>query len=67
VALVSHFRGETRRVEGFRTVAYDLPRGCAATYFPEANPLVPLDSYAEGSRTPTYKSLEVSLERMPAQ
>jgi len=63
VDLTSHFRGETRCVRGFRTVAYDLPRGCAATYFPEANPLVALDSVAQGSHTPTYKSIEVSITR----
>ena len=40
VDLTSHFRGETRCVRGFRIVAYDVPRGCAAAYFPEANPLV---------------------------
>ncbi len=62
VDLTSHFRGETRSVRGFRTVAYDLPRGCAAAYFPEANPLVPIDSYALGSRTPTYKSIEISVD-----
>jgi molybdopterin-dependent oxidoreductase alpha subunit len=61
VDLTSHFRGETRRVRSFRVVAYDLPRRCAATYFPEANPLVPVDSFAEGSRTPTYKSIEISV------
>jgi molybdopterin-dependent oxidoreductase alpha subunit len=61
VDVTSHFRGETRRVEGFRLVAYDLPRGCAAAYFPEANPLVPVGSFAQGSRTPTYKAIEVSL------
>ena len=61
VDLTSHFRGETRCVRGFRTVAYDVPRGCAAAYFPEANPLVALDSVAHGSHTPTYKSIEVSI------
>ena len=61
VDLTSHFRGETRCVRGFRTVAYDVPLGCAAAYFPEANPLVPLDSVADGSHTPTYKSIEVSI------
>ena len=61
VDLTSHFRGETRCVRGFRTVAYDVPRGCAAAYFPEANPLVALDSVAAGSHTPTYKSIEVSI------
>ncbi|HEX5065470.1 MAG TPA: molybdopterin dinucleotide binding domain-containing protein, partial [Myxococcota bacterium] len=63
VDLTSHFRGETRCAPGFRVVAYDLPRRCAAAYFPEANALVPLGSFAEGSRTPSYKSLEVSIAR----
>jgi len=48
-------------VYGFRVVPYDLPRGCAAAYYPEANPLVPVDSVAEKSRTPTYKSIVISL------
>jgi molybdopterin-dependent oxidoreductase alpha subunit len=52
---------ETRRVAGFRLVAYDLPRGCAAAYFPEANPLVPLGHFAERSLTPAYKSIVVTL------
>lgn len=63
VDLSSRF-GEQRRVaRGFEVVAYDLPRRCAATYFPEANPLVPLDSVAEGSNTPTYKSVRITIER----
>ena len=61
VDLTSHFRGQERSVTGFRIVAYDIPPRCAATYFPEANPLVPLESFAEGSRTPAYKSVEISL------
>ena len=43
-------------------VSYDQPRGCAAAYYPETNPLVPLDSTAEGSNTPTSKSVIVRLE-----
>jgi hypothetical protein len=43
-------------------VAYPTARGCAATYFPEANVLVPLDSTAEGSQTPTSKQIIVRLE-----
>jgi anaerobic selenocysteine-containing dehydrogenase len=65
VDLTSHCSGpdgeETRCVQGFRTVAYDVPRGCAAAYFPEANALVPLSHHAEGSLTPAYKSIVVSL------
>jgi molybdopterin-dependent oxidoreductase alpha subunit len=59
VDVTSHFDGATRRVDGFRATPYDLPRGCAATYFPEANPLVPVESFADGSRTPTYKSVVI--------
>jgi molybdopterin-dependent oxidoreductase alpha subunit len=61
VDLTSHFRGEKRTLRGFRALAYDLPRACAAAYFPEANGLVPLDSQAELSHTPSYKSIEISI------
>ncbi len=52
-----------RRVSGFRVVGYDTPRGCAAAYYPETNPLVPLDSTAIGSNTPTSKSVLVRLAK----
>ena len=52
-----------RRLANIRAVAYPIARGCVATYFPEANVLVPLDSVAEGSNTPTSKSVPVRLER----
>ena len=61
VDLTSHFRGEKREVRAFALVPYDIPRGTLAAYFPEANPLVPAMSYAEGSHTPTSKSIEVSV------
>ncbi|MEO7268986.1 MAG: FdhF/YdeP family oxidoreductase [Knoellia sp.] len=51
-----------RRAEEFRVVAYPTARGCAAAYFPEANVLVPLDSTARGSNTPTSKSIVIRLE-----
>ena len=50
-----------RVATNFRLVAYDTPRGSAAAYYPETNPLVPLDSTATGSNTPTSKSVIVSL------
>ncbi|HWH99626.1 MAG TPA: FdhF/YdeP family oxidoreductase, partial [Propionibacteriaceae bacterium] len=52
-----------RRAAAFRIVAYQTPRGCAAAYYPETNALVPLDSTAEGSNTPTSKSIIVALVR----
>lgn len=63
VDLVSLWDDGERRAKSFRTVKYPTPRGCAAAYFPEANVLVPLDSTAEGSNTPTYKSVVIRLER----
>jgi molybdopterin-dependent oxidoreductase alpha subunit len=62
VDLVSEWRDGDRRAPGFRVVAYPTARGCAAAYFPETNVLVPLDSTADGSNTPTSKSLVVRLE-----
>ncbi|WP_309115106.1 FdhF/YdeP family oxidoreductase [Saccharothrix sp.] len=53
-----------RRAERFRVVSYPTAKGCAAAYFPEANPLVPLDSTAEKSGTPTSKSIVVRLEKL---
>jgi anaerobic selenocysteine-containing dehydrogenase len=54
---------QEREVHGFRLVEYDIPPGCLAAYFPETNPLVPLDSYAERARTPASKSIPVRLRR----
>jgi molybdopterin-dependent oxidoreductase alpha subunit len=50
-----------RRADRFRLVAYDIPRGCMAAYYPETNPLVPLSSFADGCGTPTSKSIPVLL------
>lgn len=54
--------GRDRRVRDFRVVEYDTPVGTAAAYYPETNPLVPLGSAADGSNTPTSKSVVVRLE-----
>ncbi|HLL55917.1 MAG TPA: FdhF/YdeP family oxidoreductase, partial [Myxococcaceae bacterium] len=61
VDLTSHFEGEQRVARSFIVVPYDIPRRCAATYFPEANVLVPIRSVAEKSNTPTSKSVVISL------
>jgi len=50
-----------RTAKGFRIVAYPTARGCCAAYFPETNVLVPLDSTAKTSNTPTSKSIIVRL------
>ncbi len=61
VNLVSHFEDEERTAHRFTVVPYDIPRGCAATYFPEANVLVPVKHVAEKSNTPASKSVVISI------
>ena len=61
VDLISHFNGEERVAPQFAVMPYDIPRGCAATYFPEANVLVPVGSVAEKSNTPASKSVVISI------
>ena len=53
---------EHRRAANFTIVTYPIPPGCTATYFPEANALVPLDRTARASNTPAYKSVIIRLE-----
>ena len=55
--------GTERRIHGFMLVEYDIPPGCLGAYYPETNPLVPLDSAADRCGTPAYKSIPVLLER----
>jgi len=57
--------GTERRAEAFRAVAYPAARGSAAAYYPETNVLVPLDSVADVSNTPTSKGVIVRLEPVP--
>lgn len=53
--------GLTRTAPGFRVVPYDIPRGCAAAYFPETNGLVSKDSFALVSRTPLSKFVPITV------
>ena len=61
VDITSYFGSQRRTVRKFRVVAYDIPRGCVATYYPETNALVPIEHVAEFSNTPAYKSVVVSV------
>jgi molybdopterin-dependent oxidoreductase alpha subunit len=61
VDVISHFESEERVAHRFTIVPYDIPRRCAATYFPEANVLVPVRSVAEKSNTPASKSVVISI------
>jgi molybdopterin-dependent oxidoreductase alpha subunit len=62
VDIISEWPDGERVARQFRVVAYPTARGCAATYFPEANVLVPLDATAKESNTPTSKQIVVRLE-----
>ena len=61
VDVISHFNGDQRRSDNWQLVPYDIPQGNIATYFPEANVLVPLNSTAVKSNTPTSKWIICSL------
>ncbi len=61
VSITSHFNGNTLFSEGWFIIEYDIPAGNVATYFPESNVLIPLDSVADGSNTPTSKSVSVTI------
>lgn len=61
VNLSSFFEGTIRTAMSWFIVEYDIPRGNIATYFPEANELIPLESTAYGSNTPTSKSVLVTV------
>ncbi|WP_409277776.1 FdhF/YdeP family oxidoreductase [Pseudomonas defluvii] len=50
-----------RRVKGFTLLAFDIPAGQAAAYYPEVNPLVPLESVGDDSHTPTSKFIAIKL------
>lgn len=53
-----------RSVTNFKIVEYQSPLGCVAAYYPETNPLVPLESIADDSETPTYKSIPIYIKKI---
>ena len=61
IDLTSHFNERTIDSPKWKVVPYEIPRGNLAAYFPEANVLIPLESVAKGSNTPTSKWVEVSV------
>ena len=46
---------------GLKVVPFDLPDGCIAGYYPELNPLVPLNWHDHGSQTPAAKAVPVRI------
>ncbi len=63
VTLTSHFNGERRFAYKFLAIPYDIPKRCTATYFPETNVLVPIQSKARISNTPTSKTVVITIEK----
>ena len=61
VDLISRYDGEERVARNFSIVPYSIPRRCAATYFPEANVLVPVNYFADKSHTPASKSVVITI------
>lgn len=55
-------RLQERRAKDFLVVEYSTPVGNAAAYYPETNPLIPLDHTAAKSNTPVSKAITVRLE-----
>lgn len=67
VNLHNDFGGTHREVRRFIVIPYNIPKKCTATYFPETNPLVPIDSVADVSNTPTSKSVVITIETVSVE
>jgi anaerobic selenocysteine-containing dehydrogenase len=61
VDLVNDFGGRERVAKNFIILEFSIPERCCATYFPETNVLVPIDSVADKSNTPTSKMIILKL------
>jgi molybdopterin-dependent oxidoreductase alpha subunit len=62
VNLHNYYGGVHREVQRFIVVPYNIPVKNVATYFPETNPLVSINSTADKSNTPTSKSVVITIE-----
>ncbi|HVW97612.1 MAG TPA: FdhF/YdeP family oxidoreductase [Mucilaginibacter sp.] len=63
VDLFNHHGRKMRAARLFVVVPYKIPEGNTATYFPETNVLVPIDSVAEKSNTPTSKLIYITIKK----
>lgn len=50
---------EGKAARGLTAIAYDIPRGSIAGYYPEMNSVISLDHYDRVSGTPAYKGVPV--------
>jgi anaerobic selenocysteine-containing dehydrogenase len=67
VDIASHFNGEERCAEYFMVAPYPIPRRCAASYYPETNVLVPINSVADASHCPASKSIAITIRPSASQ
>lgn len=63
VNLIQESGGVKRIAKSFLVVPYDIPSQCVATYFPEANVLIPLEHQAIKSKTPASKYVKICIEK----
>jgi len=63
VDLIGNYEGQKRVAPHFMIVPYDIPKGCIATYFPEANVLVPVNKHDKRSFTPASKRVIIRIEK----
>lgn len=64
VDLFNYFDGVERVAHKFIIIEFSIPERCTATYFPETNVLVPINSTAEKSNTPTSKSVVIKIRKI---
>jgi len=64
VNIQSHAQDNIKReVFGFEIISYDITKGCAGAYFPEATPLVSINHFDKKSFTPSYKFIDITLSK----
>ncbi len=63
VDLINNYDQVERIAHQFIIVEFEIPEKCAATYFPECNVLVPINSTADKSNTPTSKMVVVKIKK----
>ena len=62
VDIYCYYKGKERIARLFVIVPYNIPERNTATYYPETNVLVPIDSVADKSNTPTSKLVYVKIK-----
>jgi anaerobic selenocysteine-containing dehydrogenase len=66
VDIYNYDDGVERVARKFMVAPYPIPRSCTATYYPETNVLVPINSVAEKSNTPVSKQIVIKIKKQGA-